>query len=216
MCLCDMYRTHTCLNGTQLRHVHRAVLTACLRDMYRTHTCLCVHAFMCVVYTFVCSYAHTYTHLFICSCVYVCMYAHTHTLATHVHYSHFLKGRQGYTSVYVCSVSYSYTYTCNTCSLFPSSERKTGVHKCIRACAHMLTHTHWFICSCVYVCSVYIRVSICSHIHTCLYTHVLGWVCIAHTHTCLYNHVFMRVSIITPTLVPRSKVHPFSCAHMFP
>ena len=106
-----MYRTHTCLNGTQLRHVHRAVLTACLRDMYRTHTCLCVHAFMCVVYTFVCSYAHTYTHLFICSCVYVCMYAHTHTLATHVHYSHLLKGRQGYTSVYVRVLICSHTHT---------------------------------------------------------------------------------------------------------
>ena len=162
----NMYRTHTCLNGTQF-----APCAQC-----HPHS-----MFMWYV---------SHIHLFMCACVYVC-------------------------GVYV-RVSCSYTYTCNTCSLFPSSERKAGVYKCIRSCVHMLTHTHLFICSCVYVCSVYIRVSICSHIHTCLYTHVLGWVCIAHTHTCLYNHVFMRVSIITPTLVPRSKVHPFSCAHMFP
>ena len=98
--------------------------------------------------TFVCLCMHT--HLFICSCVYEGMYAHTHTLATHVHYYHLLKGRQGYTSVNV-SVSYSYTYTCNTCSLFPSSERKAGVYKCIHSCVHMLTHAHLFIYSCVRV-----------------------------------------------------------------
>ena len=83
------------------------------------------------------------------------------------------------------------------------------------------------MCSCVYVCSVYIRVFICSHIHTCLYTHVLGWVCIAHTHTCLYNHVFMCVSMfirLRLSLGPmytRSLVHTCSlkytqahCIHM--
>ena len=110
---------HEQMEGNELE-VRSAVLTACLGDMYRTYTCLCVHVFMCVVYTFVC-------------------HVHTHILVTHVHYSHLLKGRQGYTSVYV-------------------------------------------------------RVSICSHTHTCLYAHV--FMCVVYTFVCPYAHTYTLVYIL--------------------